>query len=344
MDQVSGFVQSNSGWLGPVVLLFVLLGVVYLIYSYLYAAADPTYTLLLDGEAVARSPVKLSKDSIPSISTGTDFTLSMWFYIDDYNYRAAQSKFLFALGPALLGDNTRNILVATLAPTTNDLMIRANARATSATSPAPGSLPAATGAATPDITNELSLRNLMSQQTSMAMFQSTAGTDALTPCDIREVPLQRWANLTVVVSGRTMDVYLDGKLTRSCVLDSVVHVPRGKLTLRMGDYNGFGGRVSYVQMWASQLTPDAIYGIYQMGPARTQTNLFKRLAKWLDVDVTFTGPAPGERAPASVGQISGDPLASLYQTARADASSAYQAASGDLSSAEAYAKGMYARM
>jgi hypothetical protein len=112
----------------------------------------------------------------------------------------------------------------------------------------------------------------------------------------------------------------------------------------MGDYNGFGGRVSYVQMWASQLTPDAIYGIYQMGPARTQTNLFKRLAKWLDVDVTFTGPAPGERAPASVGQISGDPLASLYQTARADASSAYQAASGDLSSAEAYAKGMYARM
>lgn len=333
MDQVSGFVQSNSGWLGPVVLGLVLIGVVYLIYTYLYAAADPTYTLLLDGEAVARSPVKLTKDSIPQIATGTDFTLSMWFYIDDYNYRASQSKFLFALGPALLGDNTRNVLVAALAPTTNDLMIRANARAHSATSPSPGSIPAATGSATPDITQELTLRNLLSQQTSMAMFQSTAGTDALTPCDIREVPLQRWVNLTVVVSGRTMDVYVDGKLTRSCVLESVVSVPHGKLALRMGDFGGFGGRVSYVQMWASQLTPDAIYGIYQMGPARAPTNLFQRLAKFLDLNVTFTGPAPGERAAVPASQMSGAPFASLYQEA-----------SGSLSSAEAYAKGMYARL
>lgn len=333
MDQVSGFVQSNSGWLGPVVLLFVLIGAVYLIYSYLYAASDPTYTLLLDGEAVARSPVKLTNDKIPRIATGTDFTLSMWFYIDDYNYRASQSKFLFALGPALLGDSTQNVLVAALAPTTNDLMIRANARAATVTSPAPSSLPAATGTATPDITRELTLRNLMSQQTSMSMFQPTAGPEALTPCDIREVPLQRWVNLTVVVSGRTMDVYVDGKLTRSCVLDSVVAVPNGKLTLRMGDYNGFGGRVSYVQMWASQLTPDAIYGVYQMGPSRAPTNLFQRLAKWLDLDVTFTGPAPGERAPAPVSQMSGDPFASLYQEG-----------SSGLSSASQYAQGMYARL
>jgi hypothetical protein len=333
MDQISGYVQSNSGWLGPVVLGLVLIGVVYLIYSYLYAGADPTYTLLLDGEAVARSPVKLTKDRIPQIATGTDFTLSMWFYIDDYNYRASQSKFLFALGPALLGDNTRNVLVAALAPTTNDLMIRANARPQSVTSPSPGSLPAATGSATPDITQELTLRSMLSQQTSMSMFQSTAGTDALTPCDIREVPLQRWVNLTVAVSGRTMDVYVDGKLTRSCVLDSVVTVPHGKLTLRMGDFGGFGGRVSYVQMWASQLTPDAIYGIYQMGPARVTTNLFQRLAKMLELDVTFTGPAPGERAAAATAQMSGDPFASLYQSA-----------SSDLTSAEAYAKGMYARL
>jgi hypothetical protein len=333
MDQLSGFVQSNSGWLGPVVLLAVLVGVVYLIYSYLYAARDPTYTLLLDGEAVARNPVKLTNDKVPRISTGTDFTLSMWFFIDDYNYRASQNKFLFALGPTLLGDNTQNVLVAALAPTTNDLMIRANARAASVTSPSPASMPAASGSAAPDITKELVLRSLMSQQTSMSMFQSTAGADALTPCDVRDVPLQRWVNLTVAVSGRTMDVYMDGKLTRSCVLDSVVSVPHGKLTLRLGDFGGFGGRVSYVQMWASQLTPDAIYGIYQMGPARAPTNLFQRLAKWLDLDVTFTGPAPGERAAAPVSQMTGDPFSSLYQTAQSD-----------FASAEQYAKGMYARM
>ena len=288
---------------------------------------------MLDGEAVARSPVKLTNDRIPRISTGTDFTLSLWLYIDDYNYRASQPKFVFALGPDHMVDNTRNVLVAALSPTTNDLMIRANARAATVSSPSPATMPAASGSATPDITQELTLRSLMSQQTSMSMFQPTAGTEALTPCDIREVPLQRWVCLTVAVSGRTMDVYMDGKLTRSCVLDSVVSVPNGKLTLRMGDYNGFGGRVSYVQMWASQLTPDAVYGIYQMGPARHSSNIFQRLAKWLDLDVTFTGPSPGERAPAPVSQMSDDPFASLYQSAQ-----------GDFSSAEQYAKGMYARL
>jgi hypothetical protein len=333
MDTISG----GSGWIITAVLAVVIVGLLYLAYSYLYAGGkNASYSLLLDGEAIARNPVRMSGKRVPSISTGTDFTLSFWFYIDDYNYRASRSKFLFSLGPELLGDNTRNVLVGVMAPTTNDLMLRANARVQSATAPAPGTMPSASmGSAGPDITQELTLRSLLSQQTSMEMFQSTAGTDALAPCDIREVPLQRWVNLTVVVSGRTMDVYVDGKLTRSCVLDSIVQVPHGKLALRMGDYGGFGGRVSYVQMWASQLTPDAIYGIYQMGPARTPTNLFSRLAKMFDLDVTFTGPAPGDRSAPAMG--GSDPFGSLYQTIQSDTQS-------DLSSAEQYAKSMYARL
>ena len=342
MDQVSGFVSQNGSWLGPVVLGLVLIGVVYMIYTYLYAGQDPTYTLLLDGEAVARAPVTLTTTKVPRISTGTDFTLSLWFYVDDYNYNASLPKYLFTLGPDLLHDHSKYVLVSLLGASTNDLIIRANSQMPSgSTAPAPGSIPAATGAATPDITGALTLNNMLSQKTSMAMFQSTVGaTDALTPCDIRDVPLQKWVNLTVVVSGRTMDVYLDGKLSRSCVLDGMVNVPHGKLRLRMGEAGGFGGRVSYVQMWASQLTPDAIYGIYQMGPARAKTNLFQRLAKFLDLDVTFTGPAPGEPAPAAVSQMSGDPFGSLYQASQ----SAYSSAGSDLSSAEQYAKGMYARL
>jgi hypothetical protein len=93
-------------------------------------------------------------------------------------------------------------------------------------------------------------------------------------------------------------------------------------------------------MWSSQLTPDAISGIYQMCPARVKTNLFQRLAKMLDLNVTFTGPAPGEPAPAAVSQMSDDPFASLYQTGRAGIASA----GTDLSSADQYAKGLYARL
>lgn len=290
MDQVTEVIQGNQGTLGLLMLGVLLIAAIYAIYTYLYTAALPTYTLLLAGEANARNPVKLTTDSVPRIATGTDFTLSLWFYIDDYNYRATQTKFLFALGPSLLGsaqgDSAQNVLVAALSPTTNDLMIRANAKPKTVTSPTPSELPATAGSSAPDITSESVLRSLMNQQTSMSMFQSTAGVDSLSPCDIREVPLQRWVNLTVSVSGRVMDVYLDGKLTRSCVLDSVVSVPtHGKLTLRLGDYGGFGGRVSYVQMWASQLTPATIYGIYQAGPAQSSPNIWKRLARLFDIEL-----------------------------------------------------------
>jgi hypothetical protein len=334
MDQVTGYVTQNSSWLGPVILGLALIGVVYMIYTYLYAGQDPTYTLLLDGEAVARKEVTLTNPNLPRISTGSDFTYSMWFYVDDYNYNAGSSKLMFTIGPDLLGTNSKYLLVGVLDGATNDLKIRANSNSISSSE-----------SASPDITHAQTLHDLLSRKTSMTMFQSTVGTNPTNSCDIKEVPLQKWVNLTIVLSGRTLDIYLNGKLSRSCLLDSIVPVPSGKLVLRIGKQigttpPGFGGRVSYIQMWASQLTPDAIYGIYQMGPSRTKTNLFQRLAKFLDLDVTFTGPAPGEPAASSVSQMSDDPFASLYQSGQ----SMYQSAGTGLTSAEQYAKGMYARL
>jgi hypothetical protein len=73
----------------------------------------------------------------------------------------------------------------------------------------------------------------------------------------------------------------------------VLDVPRGPLQLRLGGRQSFGGRYSSVQMWNQQLTPDLIYGIYQMGPTQTKHDIFTDLAKYLNLNVTFTGPAPG---------------------------------------------------
>jgi len=168
------------------------------------------------------------------------------------------------------------------------------------------------------------------------------------------VPLQRWVCITIVSSGRVMDIYMDGKLARSCVLDSVVSVPRGNLKLRLGEYGGFGGRYSSVQMWSQQLTPDVIYGIYMMGPTQTQHNIFTDVSKWLGINVSFTGSAPGQPIPGAAGAPP-NPFASLYSTvsadvsniyssASADVSSMYSGAKSDLSAAGSYASGMVARM
>jgi hypothetical protein len=122
------------------------------------------------------------------------------------------------------------------------------------------------------------------------MFQNTVET----PCDVKDVPLQRWVNVTIVSSGRVLDTYIDGKLSRSCVLDNVIQVPRRQLKLRLGENGGFGGRYSSVQMWGVQLTPDVIYGIYQMGPTQASADIFTTIAKWLNINVSFTEGSSGQ--------------------------------------------------
>ena len=157
-----------------------------------------------------------------------------------------------------------------------------------------------------------------------------------TPCDVKEIPLQRWVCLTIVSSGRVLDVYMDGKLSRSCVLDNIVHVPRGPLVLRLGESGGFGGRYSSVQMWNQQLTPDVIYGIYQMGPTQAQHNVFTEIAKYFNLNVSFTGSAPGQPIPGSTAsQSPSNPFSQLYN----EASSAYSSASSDITSAYSSATG-----
>ena len=47
---------------------------------------------------------------------------------------------------------------------------------------------------------------------------TSAGGQQKSVCHVKNVPLQRWVCLIVSVYGRTLDIYLDGKLVRTCVL------------------------------------------------------------------------------------------------------------------------------
>ena len=290
MDQLTSYVQNNSSMINTVFFLVVVLTILYVVYTYMFPGADANYTSFLEGEADARTPIKLNLP-VPPIHTGGEFTLSFWIYVDDWNFNASRYKFLFAISPSgPRGPHMVNPLVGVLTPLKNSLLVRA-----ATTTPLEGS-----HSAVPDITVEKHLKELLDQNTSMSMFESMVDR----PCDIKEVPLQRWTCVTIVSSGRVLDVYMDGKLTRSCVLDSVLNVPRGPMELRLGE---FGGRFSSVQMWKSQLAPDAIYTLYQMGPTQTKHDVFTELAKYLNLNVTFTGGSPGRPVPENT-QSSCSPL------------------------------------
>ena len=315
MDQASQYLQNNSGMIGSLVLFVVLMYILYVIYDYLYPATDPSFTAFLKGQSDARRPITLDTKNAPTIHTGGDFTVSMWIYIDDWSYRASNNKFLFAISPASGGPT--NVMTGVLTANQNNLIVTTSQLPTN-TGQRAGRTP--TTSHLPDLSKEQNFQELLANRTSISMFKDP--NDVM--CNMSEIPLQRWVCVTIVVTGNMMDTYLNGKLSRSCVLDTVVYVPSGSLVMRLGENGGFGGRYSSVQMWSQQLTPDVIYGIYQMGPTQAQTNIFTRVAKWLNLNVSFTGSAPGQ----PVTNDPNNPLTSLITTIRDESGSVYTFTNG----------------
>jgi hypothetical protein len=106
-----------------------------------------------------------------------------------------------------------------------------------------------------------------------ALFAPLAMDDSLLnptqPCDISTFDMQRWVNVTVVLSGRTIDVYMDGKLARSCVTNSYYKVDPTGVSLKVADRGGFDGYINGVSAFNYPLSPADVYRIYQAGPTGT---------------------------------------------------------------------------
>jgi hypothetical protein len=83
-------------------------------------------------------------------------------------------------------------------------------------------------------------------------------------CDIKNIPLQKWVNITYVLNNRTVDIYIDGKLERSCVLRGVPKLNDDPV--HVCDNGGFFGKISNLVYLRYALKPDEVYKIYAKGP------------------------------------------------------------------------------
>ena len=88
--------------------------------------------------------------------------------------------------------------------------------------------------------------------------------DRLNRCRIENVPLQKWVCLIVSVYNQTLDLYLDGKLIKTCVLDGVPKLDASKDVL-VTPNGGFSGWISNIQYWDKAMNPQEAYKVYQKG-------------------------------------------------------------------------------
>lgn len=105
---------------------------------------------------------------------------------------------------------------------------------------------------------------LYPNKNSMAVRLSTFAMPEGEGCDIDNVPLQKWVHMGIILDNRTVDIYVDGKLERSCVMRGVPKL--NKSPLQFGSDGGFYGQLSRMQYFNRALNANDIHDIYQRGP------------------------------------------------------------------------------
>lgn len=100
-------------------------------------------------------------------------------------------------------------------------------------------------------------------------------TGKLQMCNVANIPIQKWVHVAYVLDNRTVDVYVDCKLERSCILPGVPLLNNHKLHLFPTGYEtsdkqtGFLGQLSSLRYFSTALKPIDIAGICNSGPNAT---------------------------------------------------------------------------
>ena len=119
------------------------------------------------------------------------------------------------------------------------------------------------GEPTPTITLGAMLNNIDISLSTYPSEETMSGNQIHT-CSIENVPLQKWVNLLISVYGRSLDVYLDGKLVRTCILPGLPKIDTENPAY-LTPNGGFAGYTANLQFFDSPINPQQAWNIYKEG-------------------------------------------------------------------------------
>ena len=274
-----GLTQTVSS----IAILVIGIVVIYYLYNYLFGGAPSSSSKEILTTAIPANPTGAPPPAtVLPVYEGGEYTITFWTYITAFKDQVGKSKHILELSPNTTTGSPTSTMVVGLGAFTNKLMVRVNTNSAG--------------------TQQLTAANIQ------GMFQPTQTppgqllADSMPICDLPEVELQRWVCFGIVLNGRTVDVYMDGKLARSCVLPSFYTVDANGVKMKLLQYGGFSGFLSSVSVHNGALSPDQIYGIYMKGPSDTTDRGFLSwLGNMFDIkgQVTYIAPKVGVTYPRS---------------------------------------------
>ena len=251
----------------------------------------------------AKTEQIIKASELKNTNTGNNFTYSMWLYIEDWNYRYGEEKIILnrARCPMItLGakPNSMKIIIKTmnssdatvpnsppsLADHAKNIANKNSCNAcdngfTCACDSCDRTLFNATESAAAelgvysDLSPTLSALGQSQANGINAINAANAAAAELTnnhSCVIDAIPIQKWVNVIVSLYQQTLDVYLEGKLVKTCVLPgpavrnnnaSIFVTPKTSAVLP----GGFSGWTSSFRYMPYASNPQEAYNIYKDG-------------------------------------------------------------------------------
>jgi hypothetical protein len=284
MNRANNSAPSGGGILkmgiGLIIFIVIVVGLYYL-YDFLYGStlAKSSVSILSGTPSMSKASVNVSTvagtgqavsmTNLTGVLDGGQYSTSMWIYVSDtkgFNKAggANLAHLLEISNNRFSATEKGNTLVFVgLNPTNGTLVVRQSSSDTSEVI----DNAMASGAAT--TATKYPLDSLITQYSTDTKFSSSDDR-----CDIiNGIEFQRWILLTVVGNGRTLDVYVDGKLARSCIYKASFALgSRAGTGQAIVGYNNGGnlkGFFSKGDFYNYALTPDQVWANYQAGPGGT---------------------------------------------------------------------------
>ena len=273
----------SSGMIGGVIFFIVILIVLYYVYTFLYSSGSTQASLnlipsnVLDTKSlknggvircdaatqIASTPATQLQSAVAQkvgatgLSSGGQYTVTMWLSVYSTTPQTSGTGTIPLLD---ITSSAKTLLFVGLTPTNGTLVVHQGTGDSS--------------------DGTVGLFGMASPSPS----PSPSPSSVYTPSDrcniVNGIEYQRWVLIGIVANGRTLDVYIDGKLSRSCVYKGLndLGVTNGTATLTVGRQNTTTGKINGVfsttDYYNYALTPDIMWSIYQNGPATASTGGF----------------------------------------------------------------------
>jgi hypothetical protein len=167
-------------------------------------------------------------------SAGNSYGMQWWMFVNDWNYKFGQDKHVISRH-----DSTNYSIMnpeVSMHPTDNSLKISISV------------FPDSSGG---------------SSKAQPAPAGHSSATDDVFICEVPNIPLQTWFSVSMSVFGRNLDVYINGKLVKSCLLTGVPKPAVGDVSLNKD--GGFSGYLCGFYHYTRMLQPNDAQAFYSAG-------------------------------------------------------------------------------